>query len=35
MHDPEKVYTEEQAEEIFGIVKGFMRKAAEKLKEKP
>jgi hypothetical protein len=35
MHNPDKVYTEEKAEEIFGYVRGFMKKAAEKLKEHP
>jgi hypothetical protein len=33
MHDPEKIYTEEKAGEIFDCVKGFMRKAAERLKD--
>jgi len=35
MHKPEAVYTEEKAEEIFACVKGFMRKAAERIKEQP
>ncbi len=35
MHSIAAVYTEEKAEEIFGYVKGLMKKAAEKLKEKP
>lgn len=33
MHNPEKVYTEEQAEEIFACVRGFMRQAATRLEE--
>jgi hypothetical protein len=35
MHCVATVYTEEKAEEIFGYVKGLLKKAAEKLKEKP
>jgi hypothetical protein len=35
MHSIAAVYTEDKAEEIFGYVRGLMKKAAEKLKEQP